>query len=94
MDGKGSMQLPAQPQTRVDATAEFFIWIRRNPLKRAESAKGIQGNPSLFPWIPLVFFGFLWIYLAETCPQVALPPPDEGHLGRHDGHGEHIGRER
>jgi hypothetical protein len=39
---------------------EFFIWIRRNPLKSPESAKGIQGNPSFFPWY---FFGFAWIYL-------------------------------
>jgi hypothetical protein len=38
----------------------FFIWIRRNPLKSPESAKGIQGNPSFFPWY---FFGFAWIYL-------------------------------
>jgi hypothetical protein len=28
----------------------FFIWIRRNPLKSPESAKGIQGNPSFFAW--------------------------------------------
>jgi hypothetical protein len=38
----------------------FFIWIRRNPLKSPESAKGIQGNPSLFPWISLVLLGFIW----------------------------------
>ena len=25
---------------------------------------------------------------------VALAPADERHLGRHDGHGEHVGRER
>jgi hypothetical protein len=35
----------------------FFIWIRCNPLKSAESAKGIQGNPSFFPWISLDLFG-------------------------------------
>jgi hypothetical protein len=28
----------------------FFIWIRCNPLKSPESAKGIQGNASVFPW--------------------------------------------
>jgi hypothetical protein len=27
----------------------FFIWIRCNPLKSPDSAKGIQGNASLFP---------------------------------------------
>jgi hypothetical protein len=26
---------------------KFFIWIRRNPLKRPDSTKGIQGNASL-----------------------------------------------
>jgi hypothetical protein len=31
----------------------FSIWIRRNPLKSPESTKGIQGNPSFFPWIYL-----------------------------------------
>jgi hypothetical protein len=36
----------------------FFIWIRRNPLKSPDSAKGIQGNPSLFPWISLVLLAF------------------------------------
>jgi hypothetical protein len=71
------MQLPAQPQTRVDATAEFFIWIRRNPLKRPESANGIQGNPSLFPWIPLVFFGFIWRKLAL---RLRYPRPTKGIL--------------
>jgi hypothetical protein len=38
----------------------FSIWIPRNPLKSPESAKGIQGNPSLFPWFywfSLVLFG-------------------------------------
>jgi hypothetical protein len=42
----------------------FFIWNRRNPLKSPDSAKGIQGNPSFFVWIPLDFLGFSWIYLA------------------------------
>jgi hypothetical protein len=36
----------------------FFIWIRRNPLKSPESAKGIQGNASFFPWISLVLLAF------------------------------------
>jgi hypothetical protein len=38
----------------------FFIWIRRNPLKSPDSAKGIQGNPSFFVWISLVLLGFIW----------------------------------
>jgi hypothetical protein len=42
----------------------FFVWIRPNPLKRPDSAKGIQGNPSLFPWISLDLFAFICIYLA------------------------------
>jgi hypothetical protein len=32
---------------------DFFIWILCNPLKRLDSAKGIQGNASFFPWISL-----------------------------------------
>jgi hypothetical protein len=39
---------------------DFFIWILCNPLKSPDSAKGIQGNPSLFPWISLDFLGFIW----------------------------------
>jgi hypothetical protein len=50
------------PQLRVPAYAvakekEFFIWIRCNPLKSADSAKGIQGNTSDFIWICLVWLG-------------------------------------
>jgi hypothetical protein len=44
----------------ASAAEDFFIWIRRNPLKSPESAKGIQGNASDFPWIPLVFLSFIW----------------------------------
>src|ERR1700727_967987 len=36
---------------------KIFVWIRRNPLKSPDSAKGIQGNASLFPWISLDLFG-------------------------------------
>jgi hypothetical protein len=36
-----------------EAGKDFFIWIRRNRLKKPDSAKGIQGNPSTFPWIYL-----------------------------------------
>jgi hypothetical protein len=50
----------AQPRTRVEAREDFFIWIRRNPLKNPESTKVIQGNPSFFPWIHLVFLGLIW----------------------------------
>jgi hypothetical protein len=49
-----------QPETRVEARKDFFIWIRRNPLKSPDSAKGIQGNPSFFAWIYLVFLAFIW----------------------------------
>jgi hypothetical protein len=37
----------------------IFIWIRRNPLKRPESTKGIQGNASFFPWIYLLLLAFV-----------------------------------
>jgi hypothetical protein len=55
------------------SSAEIFIWIRRNPLKSLDSAKGIQGNPSLFPWIPLDFLGLIWPALPSPPPR-ALPP--------------------
>jgi hypothetical protein len=47
-----------QPGRVLGGAANFFIWIRRNPLKSPDSAKGIQGNASLFPWIPLDFLAF------------------------------------
>jgi hypothetical protein len=53
-----------QPRTRVEAREDFFPWIRYNPLKRPESTKRIQGNASLFAWILLVLFGFIWLGLA------------------------------
>ena len=37
----------AQSRRRVQRAANFFIWIRHNPLKSPNSAKGIQGNPKL-----------------------------------------------
>jgi hypothetical protein len=40
----------AQPETRIASKKDFSIWIRCNPLKSPESAKGIQETPSLFPW--------------------------------------------
>ena len=40
----------------------FFIWIRRNPLKSPDSTKEIQGNPSYFPWI---YLDLAWISLDE-----------------------------
>jgi len=55
----------AQPETRVQRTGNFFIWIRRKALKSPESAKGIQGNPSFFSWIYLVFLGFICTVLAR-----------------------------
>jgi hypothetical protein len=44
---------------------KIFIWIRRNPLKSPESAKGIQGNPSFFAWFYLVLLGFIWTKFAR-----------------------------
>ena len=50
---------------------KFFIWIRRSPLKRPESAKGIQGNPSFFPCISLHKLG-------RCAARLALPiAPDQ-----------------
>jgi hypothetical protein len=60
---------------------EFFIWIRHNPLKSPESAKGIQGNPSFFAWFYLVLLGFIWRKLA---PWLYLSCAGTG-LGRGDG---------
>src|ERR1700722_15092169 len=45
----------SQPETRVEARPDFFIWIRCNPLKSPDSAKGKQGNASFFPWFSLDF---------------------------------------
>jgi hypothetical protein len=41
---------------------DFSIWIRRNPLKRPDSTKEIQGNPSYF-FSDL--FGFAWIFFPQ-----------------------------
>jgi hypothetical protein len=46
----GSSRQSAQPETGVEGRRDFFIWIRRNPLKSPDSAKGIQGSASLFAW--------------------------------------------
>jgi hypothetical protein len=59
MFGFGDIK-PPQLRPSADALAKekkFFIWIRCNPLKSPDSAKGIQGNPSLFIWISLVWLG-------------------------------------
>src|SRR3984957_2720633 len=45
----------AQSPRRVQRAANFFIWIRHNPLKSPDSTKGIQGNPRNFPWFSLHF---------------------------------------
>jgi hypothetical protein len=44
---------------RLKEGTDFFIWIRCNPLKRPESAKGIQGNASFFAWIYLVLLALI-----------------------------------
>jgi hypothetical protein len=53
-----------QPDTRAETRRNFFIWIPRNSLKSPESAKEIQGNPSLFVWNHLVLLGFICTELA------------------------------
>jgi hypothetical protein len=58
-------RLGGSPGKRRGCPAEnFFIWIRCNPLKSPDSAKGFQGNPSLFSWFSLDSFGFIWFCLA------------------------------
>ena len=57
---------------RESAPREFFIWIRCNPLKSPDSAKENQGNASFFPWISLVFLGFIW---REIAFRLHLPAP-------------------
>ena len=51
---------------------KFFIWIRCNPLKSPESAKGIQGNASNFACFYLDLLGFIWPP-SRIC--VSAPPP-------------------
>jgi hypothetical protein len=41
----------------MERRANFFIWIRCNPLKSPDSTKGIQGNPRSFAWFSLDFLG-------------------------------------
>jgi hypothetical protein len=54
------MMFRSQPGTRVGGETDFFIWIRRNHLKRPDSTKEKQGNASFFPWIYLVLLEFIW----------------------------------
>jgi hypothetical protein len=49
-------------KARVTPRGDFFIWIRYNPLKSPESAKGMQGNKRSFPWH----------FLAFICTEVAF----------------------
>jgi hypothetical protein len=51
---------------------DFFIWIRRNPLKSPESTKEIQGNASFFPWFCLDFLAFI---LPAAGAWLAAPHP-------------------
>jgi hypothetical protein len=46
-------------ESQCDTGKDFFIWIRRNPLIRLDSAKGIQGNASFFAWIYLLLLAFI-----------------------------------
>src|SRR3984885_8228853 len=45
--------------TQPETGTRFFYLDSLNSLKSPESAKGIQGNPRTFPWICLVFLGFI-----------------------------------
>jgi hypothetical protein len=55
---------------------DFFTWIRRNPLKRPDSAKGNQGNPSLFAWISLdLLAGTRALVVRRWCRAAAAPEP-------------------
>ena len=64
-NGKAFEASGTQPETRVVRAAKNFVFFARNPLKSPESAKEIQGNPSIFPWNSLVFLGFIWRELAR-----------------------------
>jgi hypothetical protein len=64
MDRACDCGIHIQPKARVTPRADFFIWIRCNPLKSPESAKGIQGNPRTFPWIYLDFLAFICMEVA------------------------------
>jgi hypothetical protein len=57
---RGARQAIVAFEAQCGRGKDFFIWIRRNPLISPDSAKGIQGNPSFFSWIPLDFLGFIW----------------------------------
>jgi hypothetical protein len=94
--------IDAQPETRVNPAEEFSIWIRRNPLKRRDSTKRIQGNAR-------IFLGFVWFRLdlfggnsRSGCLQalsaalklvarslvLGLVFHDEGHLGEREQEGK------
>jgi hypothetical protein len=69
VDGNGSAQRGSPGEKERDIgrglferrprREDFFIWIRRNPLKSPESTKEIQGKASFFPWFYLVLLGFI-----------------------------------
>jgi hypothetical protein len=48
-------RLLLQPERVLGRPRDFFIWIRRNPLKSPDSAKEKQGNASLFACFYLLF---------------------------------------
>jgi hypothetical protein len=50
---------PDESHGKDEIRKDFFIWICCNTLKSPDSAKGIQGNPSNFPWFYLVFLAFI-----------------------------------
>src|SRR5580704_6909410 len=76
--GRDQASLLAHIYTGETTGRKNFIWIRRNPLKSPNSAKGIQGNPSDFVWFYLVFFGQICIGLCSRRipPGHTLTPPE------------------
>jgi hypothetical protein len=80
----------AQPHTRV-AHGKIFLFGFAVTIEKPRIG---QGNPRKSKPFFLDSFDFPWSYLTVTRPKIALSPADEGHLGHHDGHGEHVGRER
>jgi hypothetical protein len=54
-----AMTAEAGQSTGIAISAKFFIWIRCNPLKSPDSAKGIQGNASNFACFNLDLLAFI-----------------------------------
>src|SRR5580704_2278457 len=74
--------LKAGPRRGLSKRREIFPWIRRNPLKSPNSAKGIQGNASFFAWFYLVLLGLIWRRSAHRSrPSRRTPPRPARRIG-------------